>query len=65
MTKSDLINVVSAQTEETKKVVENVINATLEALADALCNEYEVERETALADVDEFIAKLTKAGCIE
>lgn len=36
MTKSDLINVVSAQTEETKKVVENVINATLEALADAL-----------------------------
>jgi hypothetical protein len=36
-----------------------------EALADALCNEYEVEREIALADVDEFIAKLTKAGCIE
>ena len=36
-----------------------------EALADALLSEYEVERDVALADVDEFIATLTKAGCIE
>lgn len=35
------------------------------ALADALLNEYEVEREEALADVDAFLAALTKAGCIE
>lgn len=34
-------------------------------LADALLAEYEVEREQALADVDEFIQTLTKAGCIE
>lgn len=36
-----------------------------EALADALMNEYEVERERALDDVDAFIAALVKAGCIE
>jgi len=34
------------------------------ALADALLNEYEVEREEALADVDAFLTALTKAGCI-
>jgi len=36
-----------------------------EALADALLAEYEVERSVALADVDEFLAKLSKAGCLE
>lgn len=36
-----------------------------ETLADALLSEYEVEREQALADVDEFIARLEKIGCIE
>ncbi len=36
-----------------------------EALADALMNEYEVERERALEDVDTFTAALIKAGCIE
>lgn len=34
-------------------------------MADALLAEYEVEREQALADVDEFLAILKKAGCIE
>lgn len=36
-----------------------------EALANVLLNEYEVERDVALADVDEFIETLKKAGCIE
>ena len=36
-----------------------------EALADALCAEYDVAREMALADADEFIEKLAKAGCLE
>ncbi len=36
-----------------------------ETLADALMGEYEIDRETALADADEFIASLTKIGCIE
>ena len=35
------------------------------ALAEALLGEYEVEKEEALADVDAFLAALTKAGCIE
>lgn len=36
-----------------------------EALVDALLDEYEVGREEALSDVDEFLAALAKAGCIE
>lgn len=36
-----------------------------EALADTLTAEYDVERATALADVDEFLATLAKAGCLE
>jgi len=36
-----------------------------ETLADALLEEYEVERAVALADVDEFLAKLKKSGCLE
>lgn len=36
-----------------------------EALADALTAEYEVDRSTALADVEEFLDTLAKAGCLE
>lgn len=36
-----------------------------EKLADALTSEYIVDRATALADVDEFLAKLKNAGCLE
>lgn len=36
-----------------------------DTLCDALLAEYDVERDQALADVDEFIATLTKVGCIE
>ena len=36
-----------------------------QALATALTEEYDVTLEQALADVDAFIAKLSKAGCIE
>lgn len=36
MTKTDLVNVVSAETELKKKDVESVINATLGAIANAL-----------------------------
>lgn len=36
-----------------------------EALADALTAEYTVDRATALSDVDEFLAKLAKSGCLE
>lgn len=39
--------------------------AEREELADVLTGEYDVSREQALADVDEFVAKLQKAGCIE
>ena len=36
-----------------------------EDLADALTSEYIVDRATALLDVDEFLAKLKNAGCVE
>ena len=36
-----------------------------ETLADALLSEYEVDREQALSDVDEFVAALQRVGCIE
>ena len=36
-----------------------------ESLVDALLAEYEVSKEQAQNDVEEFLAKLTKAGCIE
>lgn len=35
-----------------------------DALADALLAEYEVDRNTALADVDEFLHKLKEVGII-
>lgn len=36
-----------------------------EALADMLTTVYDVSREIALEDVDEFLNKLSRAGCIE
>lgn len=36
-----------------------------ESLAEALCKEYIVSKETALADAEEFIEKLAQAGCLE
>ena len=39
--------------------------STHEALATALTDEYDVTFEQALADVDEYLNKLDKAGCIE
>ena len=36
-----------------------------ESLTDAICAEYEVERAVALADVEEFLARLEKAGCLD
>ena len=36
MTKTDLVNVVAAETEVSKKTVETVVNATLDAIANAL-----------------------------
>ena len=38
---------------------------TREALATALTEEYDVTYEQALTDVDAFIEKLSKAGCVE
>lgn len=35
------------------------------ALVDALTGEYNVSRETALADADAFLDSLAKAGCLE
>ena len=35
-----------------------------ESLAEALLAEYEVDRSTALADVDEFLTKLKDIGCL-
>ena len=39
--------------------------STREALAEALTNEYDVTYAEALADVDEYIGKLERAGCLE
>ena len=36
-----------------------------EGLADTLCGEYEVDKATALSDVDEFLATLGRIGCLE
>ena len=36
-----------------------------EALATALTEEYDVSYEMALADVDEYLEKLDRAGCID
>ena len=39
--------------------------ASREALAQSLTEEYDVTFEVALADVDEFLFTLKKAGCVE
>ena len=39
--------------------------ANRDELATALTSEYSVDRELALNDVDEFLNKLTKVGCLE
>ena len=39
--------------------------STREALAEALTNEYDVTYAEALADVDEYIGKLERSGCLE
>lgn len=39
--------------------------ADLQALADVLCAEYEVDRATAEADAEEFLNRLAAAGCLE
>ena len=36
-----------------------------EQLVETLTGEYDVDRETAMADVDAFINKLAEAGCLE
>lgn len=38
---------------------------TLDRIADLLTAEYDVKREQALLDIDQFIKKLTDAGCLE
>ena len=40
-------------------------DTTREDMAKALTEEYDVTYEQALADIDEFVAKLNAAGCIE
>jgi len=37
---------------------------SIQAIADALCAEYDVDRATALADVTEFIEALAAAGIV-
>lgn len=36
-----------------------------EALADLLSSQYGIDRKQALSDVDEFLDKLSKIGCLE
>lgn len=45
----------------------NVLQQTgdMTAMVDALTAAYEVDRQQAQADVEEFIEKLTEAGCLE
>lgn len=47
-----------------KKALE-IGNFTIESLADALCQEYEVERPRALADVKETIENWKQLGVVE
>lgn len=42
-----------------------VNGSTVEALATALTEEYDVSYEEALADVNEYVEKLKSAGCID
>ncbi len=40
-------------------------DCTEQDLADAICAEYSVERETALKDISVFVAKINDAGMME
>ncbi|NVM05006.1 MAG: PqqD family protein [Candidatus Helarchaeota archaeon] len=40
-------------------------DTTIEALVDIIYEEFEVDKETALKDVKEFVSKLEKFGLIE
>ena len=40
-------------------------DATAESLCDALCAEYDVDRNTALTDINAFIDKLRSANLLE
>lgn len=40
-------------------------DCTKEELADALCDEYDVSRAVALADIDSFVKKIEEAGMME
>lgn len=55
------------EANETGAIVLKILkkDTTLEALADAVFNEFEVDKETALNDVKEFVAKLEKFGLLE
>lgn len=46
------------------KVLESGVEG-IEALADALCREYDVDRETALADSGAFLEDLQSKGMVE
>ncbi len=39
--------------------------ADKEALLDAICAEYAIDKDTASADIDAFLQKLTDIGCLE
>ena len=43
MTKTDLVNVIAAETEVSKKVVDAVVNSALEAIANALKEDDKVQ----------------------
>ena len=45
------------------KLLEN--GSSREALAEALTEEYDVTYEQALVDVDEYLGKLERAGCLD
>lgn len=40
-------------------------NTTKEAMLEAVLKEYDVDREIASADIDEFLAKLNEKGILE
>ena len=43
MTKTDLVNVVAAETEVSKKIVDTIVNSTLETIANALKEDDKVQ----------------------
>ena len=47
------------------RVWELCVGRSVDAIADAVVGEFEVERETALADVTRFVTELTATGALE